>query len=238
MESLLPSAAQQVLPVFSRLDGICKRTVFVDPYPIAPLSCIQHFTKDEMLSVLRQISESGRKSSSDGITVVELKDNPYGYAASPSLQYKREKEPDYECVGGWHRLNAITTLLERNADKVLHETRGATEHDATCMDTPRLFKSWPVDEATGIVSKVEVTVLEGSFAESDLISYAMHLNSAAEFSVVTTTYLDKLAAGRSFLKAVTTEFLAKVAGGQFDSVFCPADVVCHRDGDPLRDNLP
>jgi hypothetical protein len=114
--------------------------VFVDPYAIASLSCIRHFNKDVMLSILRHISKSGWKSTSDGITVVELKDNPYGSAASPSLQYRREKEPVYGCVDGWHRLKAITTLLERNADKVLHATRGATEHDATCMDTPRLFK--------------------------------------------------------------------------------------------------
>jgi hypothetical protein len=84
------------------------------------------------------------------------------------------------------------------------------------------------------VSKVEVTVLEGAFAESEIISYAMHMNSTAGFAVVPTTYLDKLAAGRRFLQAVTTEFLAKVAGGVRLRV-CPADVVCHRDGVPLRD---
>jgi hypothetical protein len=124
-------------------------------------------------------------------------------------------------VDGWHRLKAITTLLKRNADKVLDAAREATDLNATCLDTPRLFTNWPVDEATGIVSKVEVTVLEGAFAESELILYAMHLNSAAGFAVVPTTYLDMLAAGRRFLQAVTTEFLAKVAGGQCDSVFAP-----------------
>jgi hypothetical protein len=86
MESLLPSAAQPVLPVFSRLDGIWKRTVFVDPYAIAPLSSIRHFDKDGMLSIICRISKSGWKSTSDGITVVDLNDNPYGSAASPSLQ--------------------------------------------------------------------------------------------------------------------------------------------------------
>jgi hypothetical protein len=221
MELSLPSAAQPVPPVFSRLDDIRKRTDFVDPYVIAPLSSIRHFKENGMLSILRQICKSGWKSTSDRITVVELKDNPYGSDASSSLQYKRVKEPVYGCVDGWHRLKAITTLLERKADTPLGQTRGALEHNTTCLDTPLLFKNWPVDETTGIVSKIEVTVLEGEFAESELILFAMHLNSTAGFAVVSTTYLDMLAAGRRFLEAITAEFLAKVAGGQCDSVFAP-----------------
>jgi hypothetical protein len=179
---------------------------------------IRHFKKDVTLSILRQISKSGWKSTSDGITIVELKD---GFAASPSLEYKREKEPVYGCVDGWHRLKDITTLLELNADKVLDATRDTTDLNATCLDTPPLFTNWPVDGATGIVSKVEVTVLESAFTESELISYVMHLNSATGFAVVTTTYLGMLAAGRRFFQAITAEFLAKVAGGQCNSVFAP-----------------
>jgi hypothetical protein len=72
----------------------------------------------------------------------------------------------------------------------------------TAADTPTIFPSWPVDESTGYVSKVKVTILEGAHELHELIRYAMHLKTSSGFTVVKSTYIDVLSAGRGFLAAV------------------------------------
>lgn len=234
MESALPSAARPMSTVFSRLEGTGKRRVFVDPYEIAPLTCIRPLSHDGMMSILRQFNTSGWIATLGVILVVELKDQPYGSDTSPSVEHTRGKKPVYGCVDGWHRLKAILAVLERKDDAPFDAEfpmrpsgpfvlgrRPPPAHNITCLDTPRLFPLWPVDDVTGVVSHIEVSVLEGTFAMSTLVSFAMHMNSATGHAVVQTTYLDQLAAGMRFLAAKTTEYLANVKGGMTTAKFFP-----------------